>query len=472
MRNFAMMIVLLMLALPGYALDEALVDDATEALRTAVTYLTEEVAVGGGYAGSYLADLSDQWGEGHITATQNWIQPPGSPSTGMAFLRAWEATGDPLFLDAAKLNAESLAWGQLAGGGWTYNVDFSPEGERRYFYRHNVGSADAALTSGGNVGTMDDNVSQAATRLLVLVDRALERAGRPDPAIHDAAMAGLAFLLEAQSEVGGWPQRYPPNGRSYPDFMTLNDNTMRDCCSVMMLAWQEYGEQRFYDSVVRCGDFIIKAQLPAPQASWAQQYDADLQPAWARRFEPPAVCTGEAFGVMRLLVDIAAFTGDQRFLGPLPAAIEWFEGNALPNGRRARFYELKTNRPLYFYAETYMLTYDGSNPPTHYSFEGSHYNPKFAGDLQGIYEVGFENWAEARQSPRRPSREEQIAAAEALEEDVRTILAERTPEGVWTRRGGYGGSDAMHLTMSDVQSKLNALSDYVGNATGFPGRAN
>lgn len=465
-------IMLTVLAAPCFALDQALVDEAAEAMRTAVTYLVEEAAVGGGYAGSYLADLSDQWGEGHITETMNWVQPPGSPSTGMSFVRAWEATGDQLFLDAAKLNAESLVWGQLECGGWTYNIDFSRAGEERYFYRHNVGSDDPKLTSGQNVGTMDDNVTQAATRLLIMVDRALESAGQPDEAIHEAAMAGLEYLLEAQAEGGGWPQRYPLSGRGYQDFMTFNDNTIRDCCEVMMLAWREYGEQRFHDSVVACGDFIIRAQLPAPQSSWAQQYDADLKPAWARRFEPPAVCSGESYGVMRLLVEIAAFTGDERYLEPLPAAIEWFESEStvLPNGRRARFYELKTNRPLYFYAETYLLTYDNSNTPDHYGFEGSYYNASFAERLQDIREFGFDNWVAARQNPDEPTREEQIAAAEAMEGDVRTILDARTPDGVWLRRGGYGGRDVMHLDMRDVQNRLNRLADYVGNAKGFPGR--
>ena len=127
-RTILVVSVLTLLAAPCFALNEALVEEATLALSKATTYLVEEVAVGGGYAGSYLPDLSDQWGEGSITATMNWVQPPGSPSTGMAFMRAYEATGDEQFLQAAKLNAESLAWGQLAIGGWDYNIVFSDAG--------------------------------------------------------------------------------------------------------------------------------------------------------------------------------------------------------------------------------------------------------------------------------------------------------------------------------------------------------
>ncbi|MFP4248349.1 MAG: pectate lyase [Armatimonadota bacterium] len=471
MKKLTAAMILILLTAPCFALDEALVEEATEALRRATTYLVEEASIHGGYAGSYLHDLSDQWGEGHITETMNWVQPPGSPSTGMAFMAAYEATGDQLFLDAAKLNAESLAWGQLECGGWDYNIDFSPAGEERWFYRHNVGSDDEKLTSGRNTGTMDDNVTQAATRLLITVDRALEEAGQFDEAIHDAAMTALDYLLEAQYDHGGWPQRYPLNDRTYQDYMTFNDNTMRDCVRTMMHAWEAYGDQRYHESAVKCGDFIIAAQLPEPQASWAQQYDADLKPAWARRFEPPSVVTSEAYGVMNLLVELAAFTGEERFLEPLPAAIAWFESEdtVLEDGRRARFYELKTNRPLYFYAETYRLTYDDSNTPDHYGFKGSYYNPSFAERLADIHEVGFDNWVDARQNPAEPTRDEQIEQAEGMEDQVRDVLDAQTENGVWLSTGGYG-PDVPHLNMGTVQGRMRTLATYVGNAEGFPGR--
>jgi PelA/Pel-15E family pectate lyase len=471
MRKIIAAIILLGLTVPCSALDEALVEEATEALRTATTYLVEEASIHGGYAGSYLADLSDQWGEGHITDQMNWVQPPGSPSTGMAFMAAYYATGEQLFLDAAKLNAESLVWGQLECGGWDYNIDFTRRGEERYFYRHNVGAEDEALASGRNTGTMDDNVTQAATRLLIMVDTALQRADQTDEEIHEATIAALDYLLEAQYDHGGWPQRYPLGGRKYNDFATFNDNTIRDCVRTMMDAWEAYGDERYHQSIIDCADFIVEAQLPAPQASWAQQYDADLKPAWARRFEPPAVCTGEAYGVMHLLVELAAFTGDEKYLAPLPAAIEWFESEdtLLEDGRRARFYELKTNRPLYFYAGSYRLTYDDSDLPTHYGFKGSYYNTVVRERLASINEVGLQQWIANREEARDLTREEQIERAESMQDEVREILAARTENGVWLDDGGYG-PDVPHLNMGTMQKRMGTLASYVGHATGFPGR--
>ncbi len=459
MRRAIVMVALAALMVsPACALDEALVQQAEDALRQATQYLTENAAIHGGYAGSYLADLSDQWGEGHITGTMNWVQPPGSPSTGFAFLTAYDATGDDYFLQAAKQVADSLVWGQLAVGGWDYNIDFSPEGEQRWFYRHNVGADDEALTSGRNVGTMDDNVTQHCTRLLMAVDMALDQ---QDQTIHEAAMAALEFILEAQYDTGGWPQRYPLSGRGYSDFVTLNDNTLRDCADVMAIAWRNYGDQRYFDAVVRCGEFLVNAQLPEPQATWAQQYDADLKPGWARRFEPPAACGGESVGAMRLLIDIAVFTGDERFLAPLPGAIDWFRRSQLPNGRWARFYELKTNRPLYFYAETYRLTYDPSNPPTHYSFESGYFNERIAEQYEHIMDVGLAAYIEEREASTPPTGADAIARAEGMEETVREVLAARTENGVWLRKGGYGGADVLHLDMRTVQARMRTLSQYV-----------
>ncbi|MGI5818439.1 MAG: pectate lyase [Armatimonadota bacterium] len=469
MRNIIAVIVLTLLVTPCFALNEALVDDATEAMRTAVTYLVEEVSVGGGYAGSYLADLSDQWGEGHITETMNWVQPPGSPSTGMAFMRAYEATGEQLFLDAAKRNAESLVWGQLACGGWDYNIDFTRAGEERWFYRRNIGSDDPALTSGRNVGTMDDNVTQAATQLLITVDTALEKAGQRDEQIHEATLAALDYLLEAQFDHGGWPQRFPLSGRAYNDFSTFNDNTIRDCARTMMAAWNAYGDERYRESFMRCGEFIINAQLPEPQASWAQQYDEDLRPGWARRFEPASVCSSESVGVMRLLIELAVFAEDEKFIEPLPAAMDWYERSELPEGGWARFYELKTNRPLYFYAGSYRLTYDDSDTPTHYGFKGGYYRPDIRETYDQIKQMGIAAYAAAREERREISREEQIRGAEGMEGDVRQVLDSRTENGVWLSRGGYG-PDVEHLNMRTVQQRIGTLADYVGNAKGFPGR--
>ena len=53
--------------------------------------------------------------------------------------------------------------------------------------------------------------------------------------------------------------------------------------STLFEAADIYGESRFTDAAKRGGDFLILAQLPDPQPAWAQQYNAQMQPAWARK---------------------------------------------------------------------------------------------------------------------------------------------------------------------------------------------
>ena len=77
----------------------------------------------------------------------------------MAYFRAYEATGDRYYLNAAKEAAEALVYGQLKSGGWTNCVDFNRRG-RVAQYRNGKGG-------GKNNSSFDDGQSQSAIRLPV-----------------------------------------------------------------------------------------------------------------------------------------------------------------------------------------------------------------------------------------------------------------------------------------------------------------
>jgi len=47
-------------------------------------------------------------------------------------------------------------------------------------------------------------------------------------------------------------------------------------------AWRIYGEDRYRRTAEKGGEFILLAQMPEPQPAWAQQYDVEMRPAWAR----------------------------------------------------------------------------------------------------------------------------------------------------------------------------------------------
>ncbi|MCP4175564.1 MAG: hypothetical protein GY758_32865 [Fuerstiella sp.] len=176
--------------------DTALTAEAEIAARRATAFFRTKVASHGGYVYHYSLDLSRRWGEGEATKDQIWVQPPGTPTVGLAFLKAWAATGENLYLDAAREAAEALVYGQMKSGGWTNCIDFNPRGERVALYRNGRGR-------GRNTSSLDDGQTASALLLLIRSDKAL---GFQHAQIHDAAVSGLAAVLNAQFPNGAFPQ--------------------------------------------------------------------------------------------------------------------------------------------------------------------------------------------------------------------------------------------------------------------------
>ena len=59
----------------------------TNALRKATTFFHQRVAIHGGYLWQYSGDLKLRSGEGIVGPTTVWVQPPGTPAVGAAFLQ-------------------------------------------------------------------------------------------------------------------------------------------------------------------------------------------------------------------------------------------------------------------------------------------------------------------------------------------------------------------------------------------------
>ncbi|MCA9177806.1 MAG: pectic acid lyase [Planctomycetales bacterium] len=386
-------VALVLLLLAGSPSQSVHGDDASDRalarreLLRAVAFYDEHVSVNGGYLWRYSADLKWREGEGKADADTAWVQPPGTPTVGEALLYAYQVTGEPRILAAAQRTGEALCAGQLVSGGWDYRI-VSGEQRSQYMYRQSSKHGPKAR----NVTTLDDNTTQAALQFLMKLDRELHFKHQ---AIHAAAMYALDKLVAVQYPNGAWPQRFseapnpadfPPLPASYPQswsreypkldyrsHYTFNDNSIADTIETMFMAHQIYRDQaaeqadQYRQAALRGGAFILAAQMPEPQPGWAQQYDREMHPAWARKFEPPAVTGGESQGVMRVLLELYDWSGEERFLKPIPSALAYFRRSLRPDGRLARFYELKTNRPLYF-TKDYQLTYDDSDMPTHYGF--------------------------------------------------------------------------------------------------------
>ena len=195
--------------------------EVERALRKAAEFYWKKVSTQGGYHYYYAEDLSygrSEHGEG---PTQVEVQREATPVVGLAFLRAWEATGDRFYLDAARAAAQALILGQHCSGGWDYIIEFDPQKRKQYPYRADKNCE--APNPGRHYTTLDDNVTQAAVRLMMRVDRELKF---EDKELHGGVMFALDQLINAQYPNGAWPQRYhqfadpakfPVKKAGYPD---------------------------------------------------------------------------------------------------------------------------------------------------------------------------------------------------------------------------------------------------------------
>jgi hypothetical protein len=430
-------------------------------MRRAGAFFRNQVASGGGYVYVYSSDLKHRQGEGVAGPLTIWIQPPGTPAVGDAFLDAYAATGDRFYLDAAHEAGLALVKGQLNSGGWYYRVELDParRGEFRYRVDRTAPTRSAKETEdeavGGwdlwkkrqhkdNITIIDDDTTPAAVRFLCRLDRALDR---QDRSINDAVLYALDSLLKAQHPIGAWshnydsyplhspdPAYYSMIEASYPkewsrtwtkDFnggYSINDRVSLNMIKTLLYAAEVYNDGRYRAAAERGGTFLIWAQMPDPQPAWAQQYDRQMHPVWDRKFEPPAITGLESQDALETLLLLHRKTGEKKYLAPIPRALDYLKKSRLPDGRIARFYELKTNRPLYF-TRDYELTYDGSRVPTHYGFV-------FDSRL-GAIEASYLR----QQKGAVPREDERPALTPELTASVRTIIASQDARGAWTEPG-------------------------------------
>jgi PelA/Pel-15E family pectate lyase len=440
------------------------------AMSQAAHYYHDHVALRGGYVYYYSLDLETRWGEGAASPTQNWVQAPGTPTVGLAYLKAYAATHDTFYLDAATHAAEALLYGQIKSGGWMHSIDYDPNSKETDLYRNGQGK-------GKNYSTLDDGVSQLALQFLMECDRAHQFQHKK---IHEAVQYALDRLLAAQFANGAFPQVWEGPAASQPvlpatfpkynwrtenrvkeywNLYTLNDDLASDMAYMLLAGHEIYGDVRCLNALRQLGDFLVLAQLPEPQPIWAQQYNYQMHPCWARKFEPPAAAGHESEDAIRTLMLIYRATGDKKYLEPIPRAIAHLEKLLLPDGQMARFYELETNRPLYM-TKAYELTYDDSDLPTHYGFKQEPKVSKLKAEFEAT-QAG--TWT----AP-------QPKSAKSLSKEVSRIVEELDEEGRWVSvvsGGRLTGQPKFkevreYLSSDEFSENLTKLAAFVSAAHG------
>ena len=201
-------------------------------------------------------------------------------------------------------------------------------------------------------------------------------------------LKGLDFVLKAQYANGGWPQYYPLEKNNYSSHITYNDGAMVGIMILLKNIVDGKPAYTFIDSAFKTKlqraydkglDCILKTQIVdnGKLTVWCQQHDeVTLQPAWARKFEPAAICSQESAELVAFLMSINH--PDQKIIKAIQSAVSWFEESKIYNTRIdkvsasrmqtpyrlsqsdrvvvrdstappvwTRYYELKTHRPLF-----------------------------------------------------------------------------------------------------------------------------
>ena len=256
-------------------------------------------------------------------------------------------------------------WPQYKGDPTDYRLPISAEHRAQLLADKDRGDA-----------TLDDR--STTTEIRHLLESYVRTA---NPAYFRAAEAGLEYLLAAQYPNGGWPQRYPDTS-GYHGHITFNDGaminvlrTLRDAATgaPYFTPLSDSLRQRAETAVAAGINCILLSQVYQDDrlTSWGAQHDRHtLAPAPARKFEPAALSGKESVGILLFLMEIP--DPSSRIQTAIREAVAWFESVRIdgyraeiiedpeqPTGRDrvlipdadntvwARFYELKTNRPLF-----------------------------------------------------------------------------------------------------------------------------
>lgn len=201
------------------------------------------------------------------------------------------------------------------------------------------------------------------------------------------ALLGLQYIKAAQYANGGWPQYYPLED-NYSKYITFNDDVYSDIMwllkdiierkpNYLFLTQQQLQEVgTMYNKGLDC---ILKTQIndAGVPTAWCQQYnEVTLEPAWARKFEPPSICNGESAEIVRLLMSINH--PSKAVVDAVQYAVKWFKQSEILNTRVSiiaappmqtpyklstmdrvvltdsaappiwtRYYELKTHKPIF-----------------------------------------------------------------------------------------------------------------------------
>ena len=296
--------------------------------------------------------------------------------------------GKPRYKETEIANiADNMLLFQKENGGWPKNYDFfailTPEQSK-------------AVKAGKNeTNTTFDNGNTYTQIAALAIAFDVTKADK----YKIGCIKGLEYTLKAQYANGGWPQYYPIEKNNYSSHITYNDDAMLG----IMLLYKDIidGESQysFVDSKLlgkiqtaynKGLDCILKTQIidNGKPTAWCQQYDeVTLQPAWARKFEPPSICNKESVGLVLFLMSIDH--PGKKIISAVQNSVVWFNESIIRNTRVKRISAPRMVTPFRVSVSDRVVVIDSMAPPiwTRY-YELKTHRPMFCNrDSKVVYSL-------------------------------------------------------------------------------------
>lgn len=249
---------------------------------------------------------------------------------------------------------------QKANGGWPKNYDI--------FVILTPGQKDSLVKAKEILNTTFDN-GTTYTHVAAL-SKIYTATG--DEKYKKAAMRGIEFILSAQYANGGWPQYYPLE-KNYSTHITYNDGAMLGIMQLFKDIVDGKKQYAFVDekerkkvevSYKKSLECTLKLQIndDGKPTAWCQQYDEkSLQPAWARKFEPPSICNGESSDIVLFLMNIQH--PDQKIIAAVQNAVQWFNQSKILNTRIKTINAEPVQTPYRLSTTDRVVVTDSTAPP-------------------------------------------------------------------------------------------------------------
>ncbi|MBN1523817.1 MAG: pectate lyase [Spirochaetales bacterium] len=311
--------------------------------------------------------------------------------------------------------AENVMIYQLATGGWQKDTDMIrplSENETRMLLRAGQMNTNS---------TFDNDATTTQIRFLAKMYNA-----QPTPKILDSISRGLDFIFTAQYDNGGWPQDFP-NPQGYHAGITFNDDAITNNLYLLQeIATSSNPDFKFLKDDIRKKaavavkkgiECILKTQIVVDNTltGWCAQYDPKtLAPALARSYEHPSISGLEGVSILRFLMSLD--NPSPQMIKSIQAGVAWFDKSALKGiylkksnikdddfdftvekkadapPLWARFYEIKTNRPI-FSGRDGIIKYDVSEIEQERRYNYRWYTDAPLSFLRDEYPVWQQKWA-------------------------------------------------------------------------------